>query len=84
MVRNLDNERFKIICSCRPAQPTYQPNMKKWDNIGNFWPIKLKFGMQVPFTGLVTIQPLFHRQTRLSKKLPMAKFSNCHILSRNI
>ena len=48
-VRHLDNERFKIIHSCRPAQPTYQPNMKKWD-IGNFWPIKLKFGMQVPFT----------------------------------
>ena len=24
--------------------------MKKWDNFGNFWLIKLKFGMQVPFT----------------------------------
>ena len=28
----------------------YQLNMEKWDNLGNFWPIKLKFGMQVPFT----------------------------------
>ena len=30
----------------------YQLNMEKWDNLGNFWPIKLKFGMQVPFTHL--------------------------------
>ena len=28
----------------------YQLNMEKWDNLSNFWPIKLKFGMQVPFT----------------------------------
>ena len=27
-----------------------QSNMKKWDNFGDFWPIKLKFGVQVPFT----------------------------------
>ena len=50
MARRLNNERFKIIRSFRPAQPTHQPNMRKWDNFGNFWPIKLKFGMQVPFT----------------------------------
>ena len=50
MARRLNNERFKIIRSCRPAHPTYQLNMKKWDNLGNFGPIKLKFGMQVPFT----------------------------------
>ena len=30
----------------------YQLKMKKRDNINNFWPITLKFGMQVPFTRL--------------------------------
>ena len=28
----------------------YQLKVEKWDNFGNFWPIKMKFGMQVPFT----------------------------------
>ena len=46
------NDTFKKICACRPAQPTYQPKVKKWDNFSNYWPIKLKFGMQVPFTYL--------------------------------
>ena len=50
MERRLNKERFKIIRSIKPAQPTYQPNMKEWDIFGNFWPVKLKFGMQVPFT----------------------------------
>ena len=49
-----ENERFMKIRSCRPALPTYrqtnQPKMKKWVNFGNFWPIHLQFGMQVPFT----------------------------------
>ena len=50
MERRLNKERFKIIRSIKPAQPTYQPNMKEWDIFGNFWPFQLKFGMQVPFT----------------------------------
>ena len=29
-----------------------QTSQKKWDNFGNFWPIKLKFGLQVPFMDL--------------------------------
>ena len=49
-LRHYENATFIKIHSCRLAQPTYQPKMKKWDNFGNFWPIKLKFGMQVPFT----------------------------------
>ena len=49
-LRRFENDTFIKIHSCRPAQPTYQPKMKKWDNFGNFWPIKLKFCMQAPFT----------------------------------
>ena len=48
-VIRFENECFMKIRSCRLAQPTYQPKLKTWDNFGNVWPIKLKFGMQVPF-----------------------------------
>ena len=37
------------IRSCRLAQPTYQPKLKKWDNFSNFWPTNMKFGMQISF-----------------------------------
>ena len=33
------------------TSPTNLPTKNEnWDNFGNFWPIKLKFGMQVHFT----------------------------------
>ena len=56
------------------------PKMKKWDNLGNYWLIKLKFGMQVPFTRphvIITFgddPSIFYRPTRPTKKLPIAKF----------
>ena len=49
-LNRFDNDTFRKIRECRPVQPTYQPKMTKYDNFGNFWLIKLKFGMQVPFT----------------------------------
>ena len=45
-----ENGAFRKIRACRPAQPTNQTKVKTWDNIHNFWPIELKFGVQVPFT----------------------------------
>ena len=46
-LRRLGNPTFVKVHSCRPAQPTYRPKMKKWDNFCNFWPINQKFGMRV-------------------------------------
>ncbi len=51
-VGRFENGTFRKIRACRLAQPTYQPKVKKWDNFGNFWPIKLTFGMRVPITRL--------------------------------
>ena len=45
-----ENDTFRKIRERRPVQPTYQPKMTKYDNFGNFWLIKLKFGIQVPFS----------------------------------
>ena len=35
------------IRSCRPAQPTYLLKVIIWNNFGNFWPIEMKFGIQI-------------------------------------
>ena len=45
MVGRFEDDTFKKIRAYGPAQLTYQPKVKIWDNFGNFWLIGREFGI---------------------------------------